>query len=124
MVRKAGAQRHTPPGVTVMTASLQVCLGSSPLRFPWAFLLFFYYLIGVELLYNVVLASAVPQSESATHTHVSPLPWISFPVRPPQSIEEHSLCCAVGPHQSPASCMHVCLFRSSAVSDSPQPHGL
>ena len=35
--------------------------------------------IGVELLYNVVLVSAVQQSESAIYAHISPLLWISFP---------------------------------------------
>ena len=43
--------------------------------------------IGVELLYHVVLISAVQQSESARFTHISPLFWISFPFRPPQSTE-------------------------------------
>ena len=41
--------------------------------------------IGVELLYHVVLISAVQQSESARFTHISPLFWISFPVRSLQS---------------------------------------
>ena len=30
--------------------------------------------IGMQLLYNVVLVSAVQQGESATSTHISPLP--------------------------------------------------
>ena len=34
--------------------------------------------IGMYLLYNVLI-SAVPQSESATGTHICPLFWISFP---------------------------------------------
>ena len=41
--------------------------------------------IGVELLYHVVLVSAVQQSESARCTHIYCLFWISFPVRSPQS---------------------------------------
>ena len=50
--------------------------------------LFFFFwvvliLIGVYLLYNVVLVSAVQQSESAIHTHITLLFWISFPFRPP-----------------------------------------
>ena len=36
------------------------------------------FLIGVWLLYNVVLLSAVQQSESAISIDVSPLSWISF----------------------------------------------
>ena len=44
------------------------------------FILFFvFFLIGVKLLYNIVLISAVPQSESATCIHISPLSWISLP---------------------------------------------
>ena len=36
---------------------------------------------GVQLLFNVVLISAVQQSEPAMHIHVSPLFWISSPFR-------------------------------------------
>ena len=36
------------------------------------------------MLYNIVLFSAVQQSESAIH--ISPLFWISFAFRPPQEI--------------------------------------
>ena len=39
------------------------------------------------MLYNVVLVSSVQQSKSAIHTHMSPLVWISFPSRSPQSFE-------------------------------------
>ena len=39
------------------------------------------------MLYNVVLVSAVQQSESVIHMHVSLLPWVSIPSRSPQSIE-------------------------------------
>ena len=48
--------------------------------------------IGVQLLYNVVLVSTVQQSESGVCIHISPLFWISFPFRSPQSIEQSSLC--------------------------------
>ena len=50
---------------------------------------FFFFLIFTEvwLLYNVVLVSAVQQSESAIRIHISPLFWISFPFRSPQSTE-------------------------------------
>ena len=56
--------------------------------------------IGVELLYNVALVSAVQPSDSAICIHVSPPSWISFPrppshpSRPSQSTELRSLCCA------------------------------
>ena len=52
--------------------------------------------IRVQLLYSVVLVSAVQQSESAILIHVSPLFWISFPFRSPQSTEQSSLCSAMG----------------------------
>ena len=42
---------------------------------------------GVQLLFNVVLISAVQQSESAIHIHISPLFWISSPFRSAQSTE-------------------------------------
>ena len=35
----------------------------------------------------VLQCSATQQSESAKHTHISPLFWISFPFRSPQSTE-------------------------------------
>ena len=35
--------------------------------------------IGVQLIYNVMLVSTVQQSESAIHTHISPLFFFSFP---------------------------------------------
>lgn len=48
---------------------------------------YFKQFFGVWLLYNVALDSAGHQSESAVCFHVSPLFWISFPLRSPQSIE-------------------------------------
>ena len=47
----------------------------------------FFFLIGVQLLYSVVLVSAVQQSKSAMRIHISPLPWISFPFRSTQGME-------------------------------------
>ena len=46
-----------------------------------------FFLIGVYLLHNVVLVYAVQQSESAIPVRRSPLFWISFPFRSPQSPE-------------------------------------
>ena len=53
--------------------------------------------IGVQLIYNVVLVSAVQQSESAIHTHISTLFQILFPYRSLQNTEKSSLCYTVGP---------------------------
>ena len=49
------------------------------------------------MLYNVVLVSAVQQSESAIHIHVSILFQILFPFRLLLNIEQRSLCYTVGP---------------------------
>ena len=43
--------------------------------------LFFFNLIGVELIYNVVLVSGVQQSDSVLDIHVSILFQIIFPFR-------------------------------------------
>ena len=37
------------------------------------FILFFKFFIGVQLIYSVVLLSAVQQSEAVIHTHISTL---------------------------------------------------
>ena len=86
--------------------------------------------MGVQLLYKVVLVSAVQQSESATHVHIFPLFWISLLFMSPQSLEQSSLCSTVGSHQllilyivsvlvsqfiplslfSLATCTYVCLY--------------
>ena len=47
----------------------------------------------------MLLVSAVQQSESAVCIHISPLFWISFPFRSPQSIEQSSLSYTVSSHQ-------------------------
>ena len=47
----------------------------------------FFFVFGVQLLYNVVFYSAVQQSESAIHIRRSPLFWISFSFRSPESTE-------------------------------------
>ena len=65
----------------------------------WHLILFKLIFIGLQLFYNVVLVSAVEKSESATRIHISPLLWISFPFRSPQSNEQCSLCYTVGSHQ-------------------------
>ena len=46
-----------------------------------------FFKIAMQLVYNVVLVSAGQQGESATSTHISPLPCISFPFKLPQSTE-------------------------------------
>ena len=47
----------------------------------------FSFLIGVQLLYNIVLVYTVQQSESAICIHTSPLFWISLSFKSPQSTE-------------------------------------
>ena len=79
-------------------------------------LLFLLIFIGVQLLYNVVLVSAVQPSESVIHIHISPLFWISFPFRSPQSTEQSSLCYAVGSHQLSILYIVVYIYMSIPIS--------
>ena len=46
-----------------------------------------------------MLVSTVQQNESAVCIHISPLFWISFPFRPPQSTEQSSLCYSIGSYE-------------------------
>ena len=55
--------------------------------------------LGVQLLYNVLLFSAMQQSESVILTHIRPPFWIPFPFRSPLRIEQNSLCSTLGSHQ-------------------------
>ena len=73
--------------------------------------------IGVLLLYNVKLDSAVQQTESVIHIHIPPLFWISFPFRSPQSIEQRSLCYTVCSHQ--LSILYIVLIVYICQSQSP-----
>ena len=59
----------------------------------------FFKFIGVYSCFTVLyLMSVVQQDESAVHIHISPLFYICFAFRSPQSIEESSLCSTVGSH--------------------------
>ena len=71
--------------------------------------------IGVQLLCNAVSVSAVQQSESALHIHISPLFWISFPFRSSQSTEQSSLCYRAG---SQLSILHTVfyIYTSAPIS--------
>ena len=51
-----------------------------------------FFLIGVQLIYNVVLISAVQQSDSVIHMHISTPFQFLFPYRSLQSTEQSSLC--------------------------------
>ena len=84
---------------------------------------FFNFLIGMQLLYNVVLVSTVQQSESTICIHISPLFWFSFPFRSPQSTEQSSLSYTVHSHQLSilyiVSIVYVCQSQSP---NSSHPH--
>ena len=94
------------------------CQGTIKYNLIFYIFLFIYFLlfIGVQLLYNVVLVSTVQQSESAIRINISPLFWISFPFRSPQSTEQSSLCYTVGNHQLSilytASIVYICQSQS------------
>ena len=62
----------------------QCCFRKLEMAFFFSFI--FYFFIGVQLLYNVVLVSTVQQSASAICIHIFPLFWISFPFKLLQNI--------------------------------------
>ena len=87
--------------------------------------LFFSFLkifIGEQLIYNVVLVSAVQQSESVIHIPISTLFQILFPYRSLQSIEQSSLCYTVGPYQSSILyiVVYICQSQSPNLSLPPK----
>ena len=69
------------------------------------------------LIYNVVLISALWQSDSFIHTYI--LFCILFPHDLSQDIEYSSLCYTMG-----FCCLPKCKWSCSVMSDSLQPHGL
>ena len=87
-----------------------------------SFILFLIF-IGVQSLHNIVLVSTVRQSESAIH--LSPLFWISFPFRSPQSLEQSSLFSTVVFHQLSilyiVSIVYACPSQSPSSSRLPFP---
>ena len=62
-----------------------------------------------QLIYNVGLVSAVQQSESVIHIHISTLLQTLFPYRSLQCAEKSSLCYTVGPHQLSILYIVVCI---------------
>ena len=79
---------------------------------------FFFFLIFItaQLLYNVVLVYAIWQRRSAVQIHISPLFWIYFPFRSPQSTEQSSLCYTVSPYQSFIIYVVVCIGQSQSLN--------
>ena len=71
--------------------------------------LFFFFLIDVELIYNVVLVSGVQQSESVIHICLYILFQILFHYRLLQDIDYSSLCYTVGPCCLPILYIVVCI---------------
>ena len=67
--------------------------------------------IGVYLVYNVVVISAVQQSKSVICIHIPHLFQASFPFRSLQSTEQSSLCYTVASHQLSIFCIVVCIWR-------------
>jgi len=68
-----------------------------------------------------MLVSTVQQSESILPIHISPLFWISFPFRLPQSRQYSSLCYTVGSHYLPVLyvVVYICQFH---LTIHPKPH--
>ena len=61
------------------------------------FLFSFFSFIKVSLVYNVVIISAVQQSDSVIHRHISILFQMLFPGRLSQNLGPTSLCSTAGP---------------------------
>ena len=55
-----------------------------------------FFLIGIQLIYNVVLVSGIQKNDSIVHIHISILFQIIFSFRLLQSIGQSSLCYTVG----------------------------
>ena len=95
------------------------------LSFHKCHLVFFFLFIGVQLLYNVVLFSAIRQSESAIYIYIYSLFVDFLPIRSALSTEWGSSCYTAGSHQSSVLYTAVCIMVShSAMSNSLQAHGL
>ena len=82
---------------------------------------FNFFFIGVQLLYNVALLSAVQQSESAVCIHVSPPSWTphSHPLSgSSRSPKLSTLCCMAGSHwlSSLHRAVHIHQFQSPSSS--------
>ena len=118
-----GAIRAWPSGVLApVTVSFSWCGGPHHS-------LFFFFLIGVELLYNVVLVSVVQWSESAVCIHISPPSCTSLPPSPPshpsrsaQSTELSSLCYTAGSHELSVLYMAAHICQSQSPNSSHPPH--
>ena len=87
------------------------------------FFFYWFFFIGVQLLYNVVLVSVVQWSDSTICVHISPPSWTSlpFPTPPILVITEHRAELPVLYSRFLPSSVR---FSHSVVSDSLWPHGL
>ena len=83
-VLRYSGNRRWPASYLPLTLSFSEGKCSSKLKRIKLFLKLIF--VGVDLLYSVVLVSALQQSESAIHIHISPL-WSSFPFRVPCAIQ-------------------------------------
>ena len=126
---QGGGQGHWKPAGEILCCSAlafihvesncyEVLMGPSH-SFPWKswcsiwnfFALIF---VGVELIYNVVLVSAVQQSESVIHIYISALFFRFFcHIDHYRPLNRVSLCCVVGPYQLSILCIACCLVARS-----------
>ena len=100
------------------TKILHILQGSQKIVKIIIFLSLTLFFTKVQLLYSVMLVSAIQQHYSAICIHISPLFYISFAFRSPQSTEQSSLCCVC---VCVCACMRVC--TCSVISDFLQSHG-
>ena len=75
----------------------------------WGLFLNFLFCTGEWLTNNAVIVSGEQQRDPAIHTHVSILLQSPLPSRPPQNIEQSSMCCSVGPCQLSILNTAVCI---------------
>ena len=85
-----------------------------PRQNTYPYLYFFLIFIVVQLVYNVVLVSAVQQSESATQIHVHPPFLISFLFMSLQSTEQSSVCYTTASNQM--SILYIVTIHSVYMS--------
>ena len=75
--------------------------------------------IGVQLIYNVVLASAVAE-QLVVHIHIATLFQIPFPYRSLQSTEQSCLCYTAG-HYFICSVVHMRIYVNPNLPVYPSP---
>ena len=107
-------QRAISDSASKLTPPARVCVCFCTLLEDCSDSFFKLIFFGVQLIYNVVLVSAVQQRESVIHIHMSTLFQIIFQYRSLQSIEQSSLCYTVDSYQLFILYIVVCICQSQS----------